>query len=135
MVTRKPLGKPLDETLSDITPLAQLLGEERMDKLLDRIANLIFDRVNEDLKQYNYYLFYPANYESIVDEAFERIEKKIQKMYSDAVLENMQKVVSQYKEVTENYIKELNKDLKPKVEKETVHDEPEQDYWFGDIEP
>ena len=104
--------KTLDETLNDVTPLAQLLGEERTEKLKDRIADVIVKRVEQDLSDYGYYLFWPPDYESIVDETFEKTNKKIKKMYSDAILENVEKFVSQLKEVTENYIKEINTSAK-----------------------
>ena len=51
----------IEENLSG---LSSLLGQDNVEDLKKRIADLIVNRVESDIRAYDYYLFYPENYES-----------------------------------------------------------------------
>lgn len=89
--------KTLDEQIMDVTPLGSFLGEERMDTLKDRIANLIVERIERDLESYDQYLFWPDDYEQTIKDAFGSAEKKIKKMYENVALEVAQRAVERFK--------------------------------------
>lgn len=80
--------------------LSSLLGEENVEDVKKRIANLIVQRVADDMKHYNYYLFYPGDYQEAIGEAFEQAQKKIVKMYKDAMLESAQESVTRFKDMS-----------------------------------
>jgi len=81
--------------LKEISPIVELLGEERVDKLKDRICAAIITQVERDLENWGEYLVYPPDFEHIFDEAYESIEKKLKKIYTDKALEVAQKAVEQ----------------------------------------
>lgn len=80
--------------------LASLLGKDNVEDMKKQIANLIVDRVADDIRSYDYYLFYPENYQCAIDESFEQVEKKIVKMYKDAMLESAQEAVNRFKDIS-----------------------------------
>lgn len=86
----------IEENLSG---LSSLLGDDNVNNVKKRIADLIVERVASDIRSYDYYLFYPENYESTIDEAFEKVEKKLVKMYTDAMLESAQEAVNRFKDI------------------------------------
>ena len=73
----------IEENLSG---LSSLIGHDNVEDVKKRIADLIVDRVEADIRAYNYYLFYPENYQLTIDEAFGKVEKKLVKMYIDSIL-------------------------------------------------
>lgn len=83
----------------NLSALSSLLGEDNVEDVKKRIADLIVNRVASDIRSYDYYLFYPENYESTIDEAFEKVEKKLVKMYTDAMLESAQEAVNRFKDI------------------------------------
>lgn len=87
----------IEENLSG---LSSLIGKENVEDVKKKICNLIVDRVAHDIRSYNYYLFYPGDYEAAIGEAFEKIQKKITKMYSDAMLESAQESVNRFKDIS-----------------------------------
>lgn len=93
----------IEENLSG---LSSLLGEDNVEDIKKRIANLIVNRVESDIRTYDYYLFYPENYELTIDEAFEKVEKKLVKMYADAMLESAQEAVKRFKDIAITYVEE-----------------------------
>lgn len=86
----------IEENLSG---LSSLLGQDNVEDVKKRIADLIVNRVASDIRSYDYYLFYPENYELTIDEAFEKVEKKLVKMYTDAMLESAQEAVQRFKDI------------------------------------
>lgn len=86
----------IEENLSG---LSSLLGQDNVEDVKKRIADLIVNRVESDIRTYDYYLFYPENYELTIDEAFEKVEKKLVKMYTDAMLESAQEAVNRFKDI------------------------------------
>lgn len=87
----------IEENLSG---LSSLIGKENVEDVKKKIGNLIVDRVAHDIRSYDYYLFYPGDYEAAIGEAFEKIQKKITKMYSDAMLESAQEAVNRFKDIS-----------------------------------
>ena len=86
----------IEENLSG---LSSLIGHDNVEDVKKRIADLIVDRVEADIRAYDYYLFYPENYQLTIDEAFEKVEKKLVKMYTDAMLESAQEAVQRFKDI------------------------------------
>lgn len=71
-----------------IDKLTDLLGTENTEALKKRIAYMIGDRIQEDLEQYDKYIFYPPDYQGFFDECFEEAktmvkEAIVQKLYGD----------------------------------------------------
>lgn len=84
----------------NLSALDQLLGSENVENVKKRIGDLIVDRVRSDLRSYDSYLFYPADYKESIESAFEKIEKKISKLYADAALECAQQAVQRFKDIS-----------------------------------
>ena len=85
MSKRRKVMKKID--LKEISPIVELLGEERVDKLKDGICKAILEQVEWDLEHWGEYLVYPPDFTHIFDEAYESIEKKLKKIYTDKALE------------------------------------------------
>lgn len=82
--------------LKEISPITELLGEERVEKLKDGICEAILDRVKNDLEHWDEYLVYPPDFTNVFGEAYESIEKKLKKIYTDKALEVAQKAVNDW---------------------------------------
>lgn len=85
---------------TNLSALAGLLGEDNVENIKKRIGDLIVDRVREDLRDYDRYLFYPEDYEESINKSFEKIEKKITKMYSETMLETAEEAVRRFKDIS-----------------------------------
>lgn len=85
---------------TNLSALESLLGKENVDDVKKRIGDLIVERVRSDIQAYDYYMFYPGDFEQIIDEAFESISKKIIKMYKDTALECAQEAVQRFKDIS-----------------------------------
>lgn len=95
---------------SNLSALSYLIGEDNVEDIKKRIANIIVVAVEDDIKYYKKqsYVFYPPDYiKGIAEEAFDEVEKKIKRMYKDAMLDVAQSSVEKYKELVE---KELNEE-------------------------
>ena len=84
---------------TNLSALSQLIGEDNVEVMKKRIANLIVNRIESDIKSYDYYLFYPGDFNSSIEESFEKVEKKINKMYADAMLESAQEAINRFKDI------------------------------------
>ena len=84
---------------TNLSALECLLDKENVDHVKEGIANLILDRVRRDIDSYDYYLFYPEDYTETIDEAFEKVRKKITKIYSDAMLEVANEATQRFKDI------------------------------------
>ena len=93
-----------DRVENNLSVLSQLIGEDNVEDVKKRIADLIVHRVASDIRGYDYYLFYPGDYHACIDEAFEKVNKKITKMYSDAALESAQEAVQRFKDISASVI-------------------------------
>lgn len=95
------MAKDVVEKLeTNLSALSGLLGEDNVEDVKKRIGSLIVDRVAKDIRDYDYYLFYPSDYKDSVEEAFEAVNKKIIKMYKDAMLEAAQEAVHRFKDIS-----------------------------------
>lgn len=90
---------------TNLSALSSLIGEDNVEDIKKRIADIIVSAVEDDVRYYKKqsYVFYPPDYiEGIAIEAFEEVEKKIKKMYKDAMLDVAQRSVEKYKELVAN---------------------------------
>lgn len=95
---------------TNLSALSSLIGEDNVEDVKKRIADIIVSSVEDDVKHYKQhnYVFYPPDYiKGIAEEAFDEVEKKIRKMYKDAMLDVAQRSVEKYKELA---ISELNEE-------------------------
>ena len=72
---------------NNLSALINLLGEENIEDLKKRIVDILVVRVENDLEDCAEWLLYPPDFTEVVNEAFESTQKKIEKMYKDAMLE------------------------------------------------
>lgn len=96
----------VDRIEENLSALEQLLDVDTVKYIKKRIGDLIVDRVRSDINQYDYYLFYPSNYKETIDQAFEKTQKKIIKMYQDAMLESAQEAVQRFKDISKTALEE-----------------------------
>lgn len=92
-----------------ISGLSCLLGEERVEKIKDAIVDLIIQRVQEDLSDYDSYIFYPPDWNDDLAIAYEKAKKKSLKMYEAAILEMTKKDIEEQLKKIEN---DKNKETK-----------------------
>ena len=71
----------------ELIALTNFLGEDNVQRIKDGFADLIIKRFENDLDDYCAYLIYPPDILGIVEEAEEAVQKKIEKMYKEAVVE------------------------------------------------
>ena len=90
----------VDKLETNLSALSSLLGEEVVEDVKKRIGDLIVERVASDIHSYDYYLFYPGNYQASIDEAFEKTNKKITRMYANAMLESAEEAVKRFKDIS-----------------------------------
>ena len=86
-------------TEENLSALDELLGKDNVKDIKKRIGDLIIDRVEDDIRAYNMYLFYPENYNETIDVAFEKVHKKLVKMYSDTMLECATEAITRFKDI------------------------------------
>lgn len=94
-----------------LLPLENLLGKENVEEIKSAIKNMIIQAVENDISYYRRsdYLFYPPDYiKGIAEEAFYEVEKKIKKMYKDAMLDVAERSVEKYKNLLINSNEEAN---------------------------
>lgn len=90
----------VDNITDRLAPLERLLGKENVEEVKTAITRLIIKSVEDDIRDYkqNNYVFYPPEYiKGIAEEAFDEVEKKIKKMYKDAMLDVAERSVEKYK--------------------------------------
>lgn len=95
---------------TNLSALSSLIGENNVEDIKKRIADIIVSAVEDDVRHYKQhnYVFYPPEYiKGITEEAFDEVEKKIKKMYKDAMLDVAERSVEKYKELVAN---ELSKE-------------------------
>lgn len=97
MNIKEPLER-IDDALMD-NPLMQFIGADNVKKIQDGFADLLLEQVKSDLRQYGQYIFYPPDHENILNDAFDKVSKKIQKMYEEAMLDVAQRSVEKWKEL------------------------------------
>lgn len=94
---------------TNLSALSSLIGEDNVEDIKKRIADIIVSSVEDDVKYYKKqsYVFYPPEYiKGIAEEAFGEAEKKIKKMYKDAMLDVAERSVEKYKELVVSEMEE-----------------------------
>lgn len=89
-----------------LTKLVELLGEENAEELKKKIAQVIVERVEDDMRDYDQYLLYPPDMRDMIKETMESVEKKVAKMYKDAVIEVNQGYINKMKKYMMSQINE-----------------------------
>ena len=97
MNKQEPLER-IDDALLE-NPLMQFIGADNVKKIQEGFADLLLNQVKNDLSDYGRYIFYPPNHEMILEDAFNKVSKKIQKMYEEAMLDVAQRSVEKWKEL------------------------------------
>ena len=90
----------VDNVTDRLAPLERLLGKENVEDIKTAITQMIIESVQDDIDDYkkHYYVFYPSEYiKGIAEEAFDEVEKKIKKMYKEAMLDVAERSVEKYK--------------------------------------
>ena len=77
--------------------LISLLGEENIEELKKQITRVIIERVESDMDDYDRYLLYPPDMRETIKETMESVDKKVAKMYKDAVIEINQDYIDKMK--------------------------------------
>ena len=88
----------IDDALMD-NPLMQFIGADNIKRIQEGFADLLLNQVRNDLNDYGRYIFYPPDHEIILEDAFNKVSKKIQKMYEDAMLDVAQRSIEKWKEL------------------------------------
>ena len=86
--------------------LINLLGEENIEELKKKIAEIIVERVEDDMRDYDRYLLYPPDMRDMIKEAMESVEKKVAKMYKDAIIEINKDYINKMKDYMTQQINE-----------------------------
>lgn len=73
--------------IKEISPIVELLGEERVEKLKDGIMEIILEQVRDDLAHWGSYICYPPDFQDVFSEAYDEICNKLKKLYKDKALE------------------------------------------------
>ena len=92
--------------MSEINGLISLLGEENTEELKKGIVKLILDQAESDLELYSEYLLYPPDMRNIIKDAMESTDKKLSKMYKDAVIEINQAYIDKMKDYMMHQVNE-----------------------------
>lgn len=99
--------------MNEINGLISLLGEENVEELKKSLVRLILEQAERDLREYNEYLLYPPSMQSIIKDAMESTDKKVSKMYKDAVIEINQDYINKMKDYMMHQVNE--KELRTKI--------------------
>ena len=88
--------------MDDISPLVAFLGEDRADKLKDRVCDLIINRIEQDMNEQDKYMFiWNEDFEEVVDAAKKKCRSKMQKMFEEKYLKIAQRAVDNVKIATQ----------------------------------
>ena len=99
--------------MEKINGLISLLGEENVEELKKNLVRLILEQAERDLKEYNEYLLYPPSMHGIIKDAMESTDKKVSKMYKDAVIEINQDYIDKMKDYMMHQVNET--ELRTKI--------------------
>lgn len=86
-------------TEENLSALDDLLGKDNVEDIKKRIGDLLVGRISDDMESYDRYLFYPGDYEDTINTAFKKVNKKIEKLYSDAMLECATEAITRFKDI------------------------------------
>lgn len=99
--------------MSEINGLISLLGEENAEELKKGLVRLILEQAERDLREYNEYLLYPPSMRAIIKDAMESTDKKVSKMYKDAIIEINQAYIDKMKDYMTHQVNET--ELRTKI--------------------
>lgn len=99
--------------MGEINGLISLLGEENTEELKKGIVRLILEQAESDLNSYSEYLLYPPEMRDIIKDAMESTDKKVSKMYKDAVIEINQDYIQKMKDYMTHQVNET--ELRTKI--------------------
>ena len=91
--------------------LVALLGEENVDKLKSSIVDALVDRVRDDIDNYSEYYIDPMDINGLMHEVLQDNEKKLRKMYKDAIFD-----------IAEDYTNDLKSYMKSTQDNKLRHD-------------
>ena len=99
--------------MGEINGLISLLGEENTEELKKGIVKLLLEQAESDLNSYSEYLLYPPEMRDIIKDAMESTDKKVSKMYKDAVIEINQAYIDKMKDYMMHQVNEM--ELRTKI--------------------
>ena len=99
--------------MNEIKGLISLLGEENVEELKKGLVKLLLEQAEGDLKSYGQYLLYPPDMRDIIKDAMESTDKKVSKMYKDAVIEINQDYIQKMKDYMTHQVNET--ELRTKI--------------------
>ena len=99
--------------MNEIKGLISLLGEENVEELKKGLVKLLLEQAKSDLRSYSEYLLYPPDMMDIIKDAMESTDKKVSKMYKDAVIEINQDYIQKMKDYMKHQVNET--ELRTKI--------------------
>ena len=81
--------------VSEISPLAEFLGVERVDDLKDKVCAAILDQIQDDLRHNDYVLIYSSDIQEIVDEAWQEVKNEVKKKLVDKYMADIEKAFAE----------------------------------------
>jgi len=99
--------------MNEINGLISLLGEENIEELKKGLVKLLLEQAESDLRDYSEYLLYPPDMRAIIKDAMESTDKKLSKMYKDAVIEINQAYIDKMKNYMMHQVNET--ELRTKI--------------------
>lgn len=99
--------------MNEINGLISLLGEENVEELKKGLVKLLLEQVESDLQNYGEYFLYPPDMSSIIKDAMESTDKKVSKMYKDAVIDINQDYIQKMKDYMTHQVNET--ELRTKI--------------------
>lgn len=87
--------QPIEEHMAEvISPLQEFLGVERVEKLKDKVCEMILERIHDDMEHQDYYAFiWEDDFDEVASAAKQKCKKQVQKMFEDKYLEVAKKAV------------------------------------------
>ena len=98
--------------MNNLKGIIDVLGENNAEELQKRLVDVIVEKAQQDLNDYSEYLFYPPDIRDCIGEAFDSVEKKVVKMYKDAIID-----------VNKDYISKMKKYMSDQVKESTLRSE------------
>ena len=95
--------------MKELESFISVLGADNTEDLRKGIVNILLNRLQEDLQDYSDYIIYPPDIRQILDCVIEDTNKKIRKMYKDAVIEINQSYIDKMKTYMEGQFDEDKK--------------------------
>ena len=97
----------------EIKAMIELLGEDNVQRLKDSFTDIIIKRFEDDLDSYGSFLIYPPDILATMEDAEEAVQKKIEKMYKEAVVDINRSYIEKVKQYMADDL--ADKDFRRKV--------------------